>query len=451
ISVSDDQDNKYLAPVAIFHYREKTLDDIIDPDIWKQMDPRSFDIFAETAYVCLNAEQSHRPNIDQIVTRLGKALTLQLERENAEHTSLVNEVGGPSSSHEEGSTSYFTSKGVESSSNKKTMSSLEYLSHSQLSFKDVKSATNNFQNIIKDKVLKRIYQGRMLHYGQFVDIVVWKYFHLFKEDNRKFRIEKSILSSLNHTNLVSVIGFCETKYNLFSVYKKEANGSLNEHLSDETLTWMQRLKICVGVANALSYIHYDAGRDFSVIHCNIRSSKILLDDKWEPKLSGFEYSLKNTVARRHRLLLTRDVNENVYLDPKYKKTGGLTHKSDVYSFGVVLLEVLCGMSAIVDDEDQDKGEDEEDDDDELGEGLLSKLGKSHLDDMIMLHSRKEIDTESLKIFSETAYWCIKEDRADRPYVDQVVKRLKKALEHQWKHENPVLKRTTSPIQLKVRD
>ncbi|GJX17601.1 kinase-like domain, phloem protein 2-like protein [Tanacetum coccineum] len=130
---------------------------------------------------------------------------------------------------------------------------------------------------------------------------------------------------------------------------------------------MQRLKICVGVAKALSYIHYNPGRDFSVIHCNIRSSKILLDDEWEPKLSHFELPLKNTVARRQHLLLTHDIVKNVFLDPKYKKAGGVTHKSDVYSLGVVLLEVLRGRNAV--------------DDEELGEGLLSQLEKSHLDDM----------------------------------------------------------------------
>nr|GEY57282.1 protein kinase-like domain, phloem protein 2-like protein [Tanacetum cinerariifolium] len=65
------------------------------------MDPRSLNIFAETAYECLNEEQSQRPNMDEIVTRLEKALELQLECENAEHSSVVDEVGGTSSSHDE--------------------------------------------------------------------------------------------------------------------------------------------------------------------------------------------------------------------------------------------------------------------------------------------------------------------------------------------------------------
>ncbi|GKA88999.1 kinase-like domain, phloem protein 2-like protein, partial [Tanacetum coccineum] len=425
-SVSDHQDNKYLVPVALFHYREKILDGIIDPDLWKQMDPRSLNIFAKIAYDCLNEKRSQRPNVDEIVTRLEKALELQLERENAEHSSVVAKVGGTSSTHEEGSASHFTSTGTESNISKETMSSFRYLSHTQLSSEDLKSATANFapENIIKVKTVKWVYQGRMLHSGQLIDIVargIYPKYH--KDESKKFRMEKSMLSSLNHTNLVSVIGFCDKNY-MITVYKKEANGSLNKYLSDKTLTWMQRLKICLGVANVLSYIHYDAGRDFSVIHCNIRSSKILLDDKWEPKLSGFEFSLKNTVPRRHRLLLTRDIVKNVYLDPKYKKTGGVTHKSDMYSFGVVLFEVLCRRSAVLPDE-------------ELGEGLLSQLAKSHLDDMIDPHLREQMDPEAFKIFLETAYYCIQEERAKRPHIDQVVNRLGKALQLQRKRDNPV--------------
>ncbi|GJR43098.1 kinase-like domain, phloem protein 2-like protein [Tanacetum coccineum] len=207
---------------------------------------------------------------------------------------VCTEVEGTSSSQEEGSASHFTSTGVESNSSKKTMSSIKYLSHSQLSFEAIESATNNFapENIIREKPpVKWVYQGRMLHSGQLIDIVARGIYPKYqKEESKKFRMEKSILSSLNHTNVVSLIGF-SNENNIFIIYKKEANGSLDKYLSDQTLTWMQRLKICLGVANALSYIHYDAGRDFSVIHCNIKSSKISSqDDQWETQVSAFELS-----------------------------------------------------------------------------------------------------------------------------------------------------------------
>ncbi|GJV69275.1 kinase-like domain, phloem protein 2-like protein [Tanacetum coccineum] len=441
-SIEEHPDNKYLTPMAIFHYREKTLDYIMDPDLWKQMDPQSFNVFAQTAYDCLNEERSQRPDIGEVVTRLEEALKLQMQRQNTEHSIVAAEV--EVTPHKGSLTSISTH--VDSNDSRETKSFLKDLSHLKLSWEDILSATNSLaeENIIRTFRFGVIRKGRLLHSEQFIDIIVKRfYFTYVKDESKKFWTEISMLSSLEHKNLVSLIGFYEDEEDKIVIYKKEANESLEKYLSDLTLTWMQRLKICVGIAKALSYIHYDAGRDFSVIHCNIRSSEIFLDDKWEPKLSGFELSLKNTVARRHHLLLTRDIIENAYLDPKYKKTGGVTHKSDVYSFGVVLLEVLCGRSAVDEDEDSD---DDEDNDDELGEGILSQLAKSHLDEMIDPHLRRQMEPEAFKIFTDTAYWCIREDRAHRPYIDQVVKRLEKALELQWKHENPVNR--TSSIQLK---
>ncbi|GKB56522.1 kinase-like domain, phloem protein 2-like protein [Tanacetum coccineum] len=82
-SIIANDTNKYLAPVAITHYREKKLHEIIDWDLWEQMDSQAFDIFTKTAYDCLNEERSHRPNIDEIVTILEKALELQLEHQKA--------------------------------------------------------------------------------------------------------------------------------------------------------------------------------------------------------------------------------------------------------------------------------------------------------------------------------------------------------------------------------
>ncbi|PWA66488.1 protein kinase-like domain, Phloem protein 2-like protein [Artemisia annua] len=409
-AVIADNSNKYLAPLAITHYREKTLYNIVDPDLWKQMDPQSFNIFAETAYSCLNEERSQRPNIDEIVTRLEKASGLQLEREKAI----------------QGSTSISTSISRRDLSHvyQKPKSFHKDLSHLKHSFHDIASATNNFdeENIIRTFRFGIIYKGHLLHSEQFIDIIVKRFLvDYVKDESKRFWTEVSMLSSLKHKNLVSIIGFSNDEEKII-IYKKEANRSLKTYLSDQTLTWMQRLKICIGIAKALNYIHYDAGRDFSVIHCNIRSSKVFLDDQWEPKLSGFEISLKSTVAQRHHLLLTRDIVKNVYLDPKYEETGGVTHKSDVYSFGVVLFEVLCRRSAILPDE----------------EGILSHLANSHLDDMIDEHLRNQMDQEALKIFSETAYCCIKEERADRPYIDQVVKRLEKALKLQLMYENPEL-------------
>nr|GEW74155.1 protein kinase-like domain, phloem protein 2-like protein [Tanacetum cinerariifolium] len=313
---------------------ELLCDEIIDPVLWKQMDPRSFNVFAKTAYECMNEERSRRPDISEVVTRLENALKLQMEHQNAEHSIVAAEVKVTSSRHDKGLLTS-TSSHVVSNVNKETKYFLKDLDHLKLSLKDISSATNNFalENIIGQFKHGKIFKGRLLHCEQSMDIIVKRRcIHGVKAESKSFWTEIFMFFSLNHKNLVSHVRFYEDKKNKIIVYRKEANESLAKYLSDENLTWMQRLKICVGIANALSYIHYDAGRDFSVIHCNIRSSEILLDDKWEPKLSGFELSLKTTVARRHRLFLTRDVVENAYLDPKYEKTGYVTHNFTDDSF-----------------------------------------------------------------------------------------------------------------------
>ncbi|KAI3512287.1 hypothetical protein L1887_19602 [Cichorium endivia] len=219
----------------------------------------------------------------------------------------------------------------------------------RIPLEEILSATNNFSsaNFIRKDGFGSAYKGQLLLSGQLIDIVARRLDPDSKQGNKEFWSEVSMLSTLNHENLVSIIGFCDEGHKKIIIYTHESHGSLDEYLSDPTLTWMQRLLICVGVARALRYIHYDKGRDFSIIHRNIKSSKILLDENWKPKLFGFQLSMKNTAAKRHQLILD-DLSGTIgYIDPRYEKTGGVTYKSDVYSFGVVLFEVLCGRRAFI--------------------------------------------------------------------------------------------------------
>ncbi|KAL7618475.1 hypothetical protein Lser_V15G01734 [Lactuca serriola] len=226
-------------------------------------------------------------------------------------------------------------------------SSYNQFIHLQIPLEEIQSATNSFsdENLIRRGGFGKVYKGQLLRDGQHIDIVARRLDPAYRQGKKEFLMEITLLSVLKHDNLVSIIGYCDEKGEKIIINKHETHGSLDKYLKDPSLTWMRRLELCLGVARALSYIHYDKGRDFSVIHRNIKSSKILLDDNWKPKLSGFELSMKNTTARRHRLLLDRLSGTIGYIDPKYEKTGRLTHKSDVYSFGVVLFEVLCGRRA----------------------------------------------------------------------------------------------------------
>ncbi|PWA99805.1 protein kinase-like domain-containing protein [Artemisia annua] len=307
-------------------------------------------------------------------------------------------------------------------------SSIQNLDHLKIPLKDILEATNHFsdENFIRQGGFGKIYKGQLVRSGELIDIVARRLDEKHGQGTKEFWTEISMLSSLKHENLVSIVGFCDEKNEKIVINKYEAKGSLDNYLSDPSLTWFQRLQICLGVARALSYIHYDEGRDFSVIHRNIKSSKILLDDKWEPKLSGFELSMTNIASRRHRLCLTDACGTIGYVDPTYAKTGCVTHKSDMYSFGIVLFEVLFGRKAILNKRDI----------------KLAQLAKTHyeygqLNDMIDPHLRKQMDQQSFSIFARTAYYCLKEQRAERLNIDQTVVRLEKTLELQSKHENAV--------------
>ncbi|MFS7909271.1 putative protein kinase RLK-Pelle-SD-2b family [Helianthus anomalus] len=230
------------------------------------------------------------------------------------------------------------------------MSSIEELAKLKLPLEVIVKATNNFadENLIRQGGFGRIYKGYLFLSGIPTDIVARRLHYDYGQDDFEFWNEISMLARLKHDNLVSIIGFCDEEREKIIINTYEVNGSLDKYLSSTTLTWMQRLQICVDVASALNYIHY--GYEFSVIHRNIKSSKILLDEKWKAKLSGFELSKQNTKARKHRLVLAEISGTIGYVDPTYEKTGFVSHKSDVYSFGVLLFEVLCGRRAFVPDE-----------------------------------------------------------------------------------------------------
>ncbi|KAL4582457.1 hypothetical protein LXL04_007007 [Taraxacum kok-saghyz] len=350
---------------------------------------------------------------------------------------------------------------------------------------DIVSATNNFsdENLIRRGGFGKVYKGQLRRSGQLIDIVARRLDPKYRKGEKEFFMEVEVLSTLKHENLATLIGFCDDKGEMIIINKLEPRGSLDKYLRDPTLTWMRRLEICVGVADALSYIHYDKGRDFSIIHRNIKSSKVLLDDKWKPKLSGFELSMKNTTARRHRLLSDDLCGTIGYIDPTYEKTGGVNHKSDVYSFGVVLFEVLCGrrafnntrsegLSAQLDhvvvgnsdtmvDRPPELATDGVSDvdmrmftllpssrfhyEERLGhlripdEQLLAPLAISHYEektlyDLIDPDLWKQMDPVSFSVFSKTAYDCLKEQRSDRPNIDEIVIRLREALDLQRKRE-----------------
>ncbi|XP_039162625.1 serine/threonine-protein kinase PBS1 isoform X2 [Eucalyptus grandis] len=157
-----------------------------------------------------------------------------------------------------------------------------------------------------------------------------------------------MLSLLHHPNLVNLIGYCADGDQRLLVYEFMPLGSLEDHLHDlppgkEPLNWNMRMKIAAGAAKGLEYLHDKANPP--VIYRDFKSSNILLEEGFHPKLSDFGLAkLGPTGDKSH--VSTRVMGTYGYCAPEYAMTGQLTVKSDVYSFGVVLLELITGRKAI---------------------------------------------------------------------------------------------------------
>ncbi|XP_076950154.1 putative serine/threonine-protein kinase PBL28 [Bidens hawaiensis] len=299
------------------------------------------------------------------------------------------------------------------------------LSHLQIPLEDVLNATNTFHqdNLIGHGGLGTAYKGQLLRSVNLIKISALRLDHRKQGDGDvEFWTEISMLSDLNHPNIVSIVGFCDEKHEKVIITTYAAKGSLEKHLDNPNLTWPQRLKICAGVARALTYLHHDEGRDYVVIRLNINSTSILLDENLEPKLSGFKVSVKQSVNRMDRVILSEPIVAMGYVDPEIGKSKGVTHKSDIYSFGVVLFELLCGRRAYIKNGTN---------------RFLAGLAKYHyeketLQDNVYPDLRNQISPYSLRIYSKMAYSCLEKERVDRPNILIIVDKLEKALKQTLK-------------------
>ncbi|KAF7154549.1 hypothetical protein RHSIM_Rhsim01G0108100 [Rhododendron simsii] len=242
----------------------------------------------------------------------------------------------------------------------------------------------------------------------------------------EFWTEVKLLSKLQHAHLVSLVGYCNEHQEMILVYEYMAHGTLASHLykssRDESgesvspLKWAQRLNICLGAARGLDYLH--TGTKQHVIHRDVKTTNILLDENWVAKVSDFGIC-KLITSQTTTHVTTKVKATRGYWDPDYIFTNRVTRKSDVYAFGVVLLEVLCGRPPL---------------DHTLEEEKISLIlwAKDHiengkLDRIIDPSLNGETTPQSLKYFSKLANNCLHTKPKERPTMSEVVEILQNAL------------------------
>uniref|UniRef100_A0A0D9VZN0 non-specific serine/threonine protein kinase n=1 Tax=Leersia perrieri TaxID=77586 RepID=A0A0D9VZN0_9ORYZ len=218
------------------------------------------------------------------------------------------------------------------------------ISNGGFSYEQLAAATGNFspENLLGEGGFGYVHKG-FLAGGKAVAVKQLK--SGSGQGEREFQAEVDIISRVHHRHLVSLVGYCIAGARRMLVYEFVPNKTLEFHLHGEGLPvmpWPTRLRIALGAAKGLAYLHEDCHP--RIIHRDIKSANILLDNNFEAMVADFGLAKLTSDTNTH--VSTRVMGTFGYLAPEYASSGKLTEKSDVFSYGVVLLELVTGRRPI---------------------------------------------------------------------------------------------------------
>lgn len=283
------------------------------------------------------------------------------------------------------------------------------------SSKELEKSTDNFH---VDRILGKGGQGTV-YKGMLTDgrIVAVKKSTKVDEDRlSQFINEVVILSQINHRSVVKLLGCClETEVPLL-VYEFIPNGSLSQYIHEQNedfpLTWELRLRIATEIAGALSYLHGAAS--IPIFHRDIKSTNILLDEKYRAKVADFGTSRSVAIDQTHLTTLVHGTFG--YLDPEYFQSSQFTEKSDVYSFEVVLVELLTGQKPISFTRTQEEGR-------SLASHFIILMQEDRLFEVVDARVLKEGSKEDILVVANLARRCLNLNGKNRPTMREVTAEL----------------------------
>ncbi|CAL1404686.1 unnamed protein product [Linum trigynum] len=288
-------------------------------------------------------------------------------------------------------------------------------------YEELNKATNGFkdESLVGKGSFSCVYKG-VLKNGTVVAVKKAIVSSEQQKNSKEFHTELDLLSRLNHAHLLNLLGYCEEEGERLLVYEFMAHGSLHQHLHGkskglrEQMDWVRRVTIAVQAARGIEYLHGYACPP--VIHRDIKSSNILIDEEHNARVADFGLSLLGP-ADSGSPLAELPAGTLGYLDPEYYRLHYLTTKSDVYSFGVLLLEILSGRKAI--DMQFEEGN--------IVEWAVPLIRSGDTSSILDPNLKPPSDLEALKRIANVACKCVRMRGKERPSMDKVTTALERAL------------------------
>ncbi|KAL0647077.1 hypothetical protein Bca4012_045368 [Brassica carinata] len=297
--------------------------------------------------------------------------------------------------------------------------------------------TNNFQSVVGEGGFGIVYHGTLNDYEQ---VAVKLLSQSSTRGYRQFKAEVDFLMRVHHTNLANLVGYCNEGDHLALIYEFVPNGDLRQHLSGKggrsiinwgirlriaveaasgkggrsIINWGIRLRIAVEAASGLEYLHI--GCIPPMVHRDVKTTNILLDEQFKAKLADFGLSRSFPVVDESHVS-TMVAGAPGYLDPEYYRTNRLTEKSDVYSFGIVLLEMITNQPVI--DQSREKSH--------ITEWAGFEVNSGDIRSIMDPNLQEDYDSDSAWRTFDLAMSCANPSSKRRPSMFQVVVELKECL------------------------
>ncbi|CAL9184435.1 unnamed protein product [Musa hybrid cultivar] len=281
--------------------------------------------------------------------------------------------------------------------------------------RELEVATDNFsdENVIGEGGYGTVYHG-ILEDG--TQIAVKNLLNNKGQAEKEFKVEVEAIGRARHKNLVRLLGYCVEGAQRMLVYEYLDNGNLEQWLHGDVepsspLTWDIRMNIMLGTAKGLLYLH--EGLEPKVVHRDIKSSNILLDKHWTPKLSDF--GLAKLLGTGRNYVTTRVMGTFGYVAPEYASTGMLNETSDVYSFGILIMEIISGRRPV--DYSRPPGEVN------LIEWIKTMVSNRNTDEVVDPKMAEKPLSRTLKKTLLVALRCVDPDSQQRPKMGHVIHML----------------------------